>query len=322
LQLPVEEEKLRHMIRRLFLVLLAACASAPSPDAALALAGGYKGPFNNDDQGHADFCVTLREPVVAIRYPDGSPSGFSLTADILVPVASNGVSCPAPGMARLDAREIVVAADGRRMLFHRGGWGFAGNDPESAVHFGHVRVADLDTIGLRFVREDSARRWIPARTEPWTGLGQQRGNGSACGARAATPWTISVHSIPGDMRYLNTRQTVVIPYAIYGNPSGDLGTPADRARGVKYTLLSWSWINTRGGGVARSLIADGTAFYRCTDVPSIRLASVADAERKTRTGWVEAAYGAIRTGDGAWLHGWTVSAHRHGDEAIVRHLVP
>ena len=321
--MPHSMEKLRPMNRHLLLVLLVACASAPSAasDASLGPVGGYKGPFNNDDQGHADFCVTLREPEVAIRYPDGSPSGFSLTADILVPVESNGVSCPAREMARLDAREIVIAADGSRMLFHRGGWGFAGNDPESAVHFGHVRVADLDTVGLRFVREDSTRRWIPARTEPWTGLGQQRGNGSACGARAAKPSTVSVQSIPGDMRYLNTRQTVVIPYAIYGNPSADLGTPADRARGVKYTLLSWSWINTRGGGVARSLIADGTAFYRCTDVPSIRLASVADVEQKTQTGWVEATYGAIRTGNGAWLYGWTVSAHRHGDEPIVRHLV-
>ena len=87
------------------------------------VAGGYRGQFNNDDQGHADFCVRLTVPAAALRYPDGSPSGFVLTPEILVPVQSNGVSCPDTAMARLDAREIVIGTDGLPMLFHRGGWG-------------------------------------------------------------------------------------------------------------------------------------------------------------------------------------------------------
>jgi hypothetical protein len=197
------------------LILVLGCASA-GPVAStppFPVAGGYKGPFNNDDQGHADFCVRLTVAAAALRYADGSPSGFALTPDILVPVQSNGVSCPDTGMARLDAREIVTASDGTPMLFHRGGWGFAGNDPESAVHFGHVRVADLDTTGLRFIRDSTARRWIPAPTRPWSGLGQQRGNGTACASRAAAPLTVSVQSIPGDMRYLNSRQTAAIASA-------------------------------------------------------------------------------------------------------------
>jgi hypothetical protein len=161
---------------------------------------------------------------------------------------------------------------------------------------------------------------VIALTAPWSGKGQQAGNGAACAVLASRPYTVAVQSIPGDMKYLNSARTRAIPYAIYGDPSEDLGPPADRARGIKYTMLTWSWINVRGGGVARALIRDGDVFYPCTDVPPIRLASVADAKTQRRTGWVEAVYGAIRTGDRQLLYGWTVSAHRHESEPVVRHL--
>ena len=242
------------------LFVLGGCAGAVGHAPAPATSGGYKGTFNNDDQGHADFCVRLTVASAALRYADGTPSGVVLSPSMLVPSQTNAVSCPDTGMARLDAREIVVGSDGQPMLFHRGGWGFAGNDPESAVHYGHVRVADLDSTGLRFERDSASHRWLPAPTKPWPGPGQQRGNGSACASLASTPLTVHVHSIPSDMRYLNSRQTAAIPYAIYGDPSEDLGPAADRARGIEYTMLTWSWINVRGGGVARAIVADGTPF--------------------------------------------------------------
>jgi hypothetical protein len=122
------------------------------------------------------------------------------------------------------------------------------------------------------------------------------------------------------MKYLNSAQTGAIPYAIYGDPSEDLGPAADRARGIRYTLLEWSWINVRGGGVARALLRDGEKFYPCTDIPPIQLSSVSDAQTKRRTGWVQAIYGAIRAGEGKWLYGWAVSAHQHGGEVVVRHM--
>ena len=295
----------------------------------LAPAGGYKGKYNNDEQGHADYCVRLRASVVTLRYATGAPTGFSLTSDILVPEHGNGVSCPERGMARLDAREIVIAWDGKAMLFHRGGWGFAGNDPESAVHYGHIFVSDIDSVGVRYERaaatahpDSSAHgRWIAAPTQPWTGKGQQEGNGSACDSLATKPLRVSVHSIPADMKYLNSAQTTTIPYAIYGSPATDLGPDADRKRDIRYTMLTWSWINVRGGGVARALARSGEKFYRCADVPAITLASVNEAQQKTPTGWVEAVYGAIPTGDGHRLYGWIVSAHRHGSDDVVRHLV-
>jgi hypothetical protein len=121
------------------------------------------------------------------------------------------------------------------------------------------------------------------------------------------------------MKYLNSAKTGAIPYAIYGDPSEDLGTPADRRRGIRYTMLTWSWINTRGGGVARALVKDGAEFRRCKDVPAIRLTSVADAATQAPTGWVEAQYGAIRSGE-RWLYGWIVAEHRHGGEMVVEHL--
>lgn len=296
--------------------------------AVLPTSGEYKGEFNNDDQGHADFCVRLNRPMVALRYPDGTPSGFHLTPSVLQPQSGSGVWCPEAGLARLDAREIVTAEDGNKMFFHRGGWGFAGNDPLSAVHYGHVRAEDIDTAGLRFYRSDSVSslpgvprgRWAAAQTEPWNGKGQQSGNGTPCRSLAKTPLRVNVQSIPADMQYLNSRQTGSIPYMIYGNPSGDLGPSADRTRGVRYTILQWSWINVRGGGVARALVRDGTHFFSCSDVPAILLASVSDATTKKQTGWVQAMYGAVRTGKNNLIHGWIVSAHRRGSEPVVKHL--
>ncbi len=290
--------------------------------------GGYKGPFNNDDQSHADFCVRLMKPVVPLRFADGTPSGFNLTADILQPQPAGGVWCPAPGLARLDARELVPARNGERMLFHRGGWGFVGQDSGSAVHYGHILASDIDTSGLKFQRIDSVSglpsvprgKWIEARTLPWAGKGQAAGNGSACDGLSVSAMTVRVRSIPADMNYLSSRQTSSIPYAIYGDPSEDLGAREDRTRHIKYTLLEWSWINVRGGGVARALVKEGEKFFPCTDVPSIVLASVSDAQSKHHTGWVSAIYGAIPTADNGRLYGWMVSAHRHGGDPVIFHL--
>jgi hypothetical protein len=308
-------------------MLLAAVELGAQPHVAqLADSGGYRGRFNNHDQSHADLCVRLKNEPAQLRYTDGSPSGYALTTAMLVPQPGNGVWCTQPGLARLDAREIVRDSAGRPMLFHRGGWGFVGNDPESAVHFGHVLVADLDTVGLRYHKQPPGsavpfvERWTSAPLEPWIDQGQRDGNGSACERRAGTPMRVVVRSLPRDMRYLNSARTNAIPYAIYGNPPGDLGPPGHRARGVRYTMLTWSWINVRGGGVARALVADGAPFWRCHDVPPIRLASVADHRSRTPTGWVEAVYGAVTDGRGAWLHGWIVSAHRHGDGPVESHL--
>ena len=73
---------------------------------------------------------------------------------------------------------------------------------------------------------------------------------------------------------------------------------------IKNPLLSASryfkftpTLPTPRGGVARALLRDGEEFYQCADVPAITLASVADAEFKTVTGWVRAVYGGVQAGD-------------------------
>ncbi|HEY7236829.1 MAG TPA: family 43 glycosylhydrolase [Gemmatimonadaceae bacterium] len=289
---------------------------------ALPTTGGYRGRYNNDNQSHADLCVRLRHANAALRYADGTPTGWVLTPSMLRPNAGNAVSCPDSGMARLDAREIVTGTDGEPMLFHRGGWGFEGDDQASAVHYGHVRLSDLESSGARYERavEGGKGQWRAAPIAPWAGPSQAAGNGAECSAwKESTPRSVAVQRIPGDVRYLNSAQTNAVPYAIYGDPSEDLGPAADRARGIKYTMLTWSWINVRGGGVARSLVRDGERFRECTDVPPIRLSSVADAASRRITGWVEARYGAIGS-EKEPLFGWLVVRHRHGDEPVVEHL--
>ncbi|MEO5873247.1 MAG: hypothetical protein ABIT91_25655 [Gemmatimonadaceae bacterium] len=76
---------------------------------------------------------------------------------------------------RASTRELVGLAAGRTMLFHRGGWGFLGDDPASAVHFGHMLASDVDTVGVMYVKADTVRRvpghWVAAPTRPWTGQG-------------------------------------------------------------------------------------------------------------------------------------------------------
>src|SRR5690348_7835832 len=57
-------EEVASMRNLVILILVLGCAGATPRASApeLPVAGGYKGPFNNDDQGHADFCVRMTVP--------------------------------------------------------------------------------------------------------------------------------------------------------------------------------------------------------------------------------------------------------------------
>ena len=109
-------------------------------------------------------------------------------------------------------------------------------------------------------------------------------------------------------------------YITYGDPGNDQGGSAEIATGVHYTLLSWSWVNVQGGGVARGLMEDDATFRRCTDVPSIKLQTVVDSDGRKTNGWVQAIYGATKSGAGV-VYGWTVYAHQYGSQPVVQHLV-
>lgn len=148
-------------------------------------------------------------------------------------------------------------------------------------------------------------------------------NGEPCGHLEDHARRVHVKAIDDatlDMHYYNSAGTMVSGalYETYGNGFSGVDTG-------DYTLLSWNWINQRGGGVARSVVRDGATFRICTDVPIITLASVDSGGN--RNGWVSAVYGRIHTGgdstirgNNGYQYGWIVQAHARGDGHAVAHL--
>jgi hypothetical protein len=89
-------------------------------------------------------------------------------------------------------------------------------------------------------------------------------------------------------------------YSVYGRPLA----------GAEFALMSWSWIDVAGGGIARAAVAEGQLFYPA-DVQAITLAS-RGGEGQPPNGTVTARYGYV-TDDGGRLYGWMVTAHTfHG----------
>lgn len=256
--------------------------------------GGYVGPFNRAEQGHADVCVRIKGDAIALRYADGSPTGFVVTKAMLTysKTAKSGV-CK-DGYLRLDARETLKTKDGRRLYFHRGGYGY---EHGSDVKYGHVWIGDLaDHVDV----------------EPGNG------NGAPCAANGID-YVTRVKPLPIDMHFCKTKGACDSPedtngYSSYGDPAQQ-GSAAGSP--IHYTYLNWSWLNVAGGGVVRALVPEGQVVHRC-DVPSIKLDTVTEDGKKN--GWVRAIYVKTAIGD-QWVQGWMVHSHQHdGDPAITYHV--
>lgn len=290
-------------------------------------------PYNRPKQSHADLCVALKDKnglrAAPLRYADGTGTGHGIADVLLEPTpGSRTIVCP-KGYARFDAREFVETPAGRKMLFHRGGWGYVGGDG-GGVRYGHVVIDDLDASTA--VRWDSKQdAFVPAPLAPWTTSAMEgpQANGSACEGPLVT-YRTQVAPIPDGLRYLGSTPWNVTSYKNYGDAAWMGGKPGD----PKYTMLSWSWINVQGGGVARALVGDGKPFYRCKDVRSIKLFTVDkptwalvngkpvemandDPNKGHRNGWVQAVYGAIDGGKGK-LYGWMTYAHQECTTGIDR----
>jgi hypothetical protein len=285
-------------------LLGAGCSiEAPAPDdegsadltEALAKTGGYQGTFNRPGQGHAVVCVKLKNGSAELRYPDFTPTGYTLkTSDLDYP---SGGECP-DGTARLDAREIIDTPNGR-LYFHRGGYGYVGGGD---VKYGHLWIADL-------------AKHVDTTPSP-------AGNGKPCAAAKSGPneghYEIRPRALEPDMHYCKTNSSCDTPattngYSSYGDPAQQ-GSHADP--NIHYTYLDWSWINVAGGGVVRAILPDGAVFHRC-DVPAIKLATV--TEHGKVNGWVKAIYGKTRQGS-EWIYGWVVHSHRYEEGPVVYHV--
>jgi hypothetical protein len=196
--------------------------------------------FNAPGQGHANVCARLAVVPAALRFPDGRANGFSLEDDF--PFEDD--HCPF-GTVRLDLHELIPSSRGP-LAFHRGGLGY---DDRANVKYGAVSAYDF---------ADPLPEPIPS----------SGGRGAACELAQEPAYRVTVRSIPTIMKYKRPEETATgsnsgASLMHYGNPARDQGDRQD----VDYSYLVWSFVNVRGGGMVRALLAPGQVVRACDVEP-------------------------------------------------------
>ena len=272
--------------------LLAALVLAALPAAAQAAQPASL--FNANGQNHVLVCVPPALPSVPLRYGDGLTTGFSLANDLTF----NDGRCP-PGTVRLDLHEAFPSPGGP-LVFHRGGNGYS---DEPNTKYGHLLTTELSGP-------------LP-ETVPSGG-----GRGAPCAALTAEPpHEVRVESLPEEMHYKHPSELANgsnkgSSFEHYGDPGADQGDRTD----ISYTYLLWSFVNVRGGGIVRMLLAPGQVVRPC-DVEPVTMPSW-DREGN-ENGSVTARYVEARAGT-CRVYGWMVWSHDYaGDaEGTVAHAAP
>ncbi len=115
---------------------------------------------------------------------------------------------------------------------------------------------------------------------------------------------------PGEPAYVVTPADMNAPEQLYRGPSsGRLYSYSPYGKdvgGAEFALLTWTWIDADGGGIARAAVAEGARFYP-SDVEPIEQSSVA-GDGRTVNGEVIARYGYVARGS-ARTYGWMVTSH-------------
>ncbi len=133
---------------------------------------------------------------------------------------------------------------------------------------------------------------------PTLDAGDAAGNGApAPPAPGAPAYAITPQDVAHEQRYQGGSRWYT--YSVYGRPVG----------GARFALMTWSWIDVRGGGIARAALAEGELFYPA-DVAPITLDTSAGAGQPAN-GTVTARYGYAWDG-GARVYGWMVTSHTFG----------
>jgi hypothetical protein len=254
----------------------------------------FFGPkVNADGQRHADVYVPPARDRIALRFPDGSPTGFVLDASQLVYRDGRGQD----GCVRLDFHERL-SSDTGDLVFARGGNGFF--DAQN-VKYGHVAVADLAAD--------------PGRPQPSGG-----GRGAAAKLdEGAGAYAVVVQSISPRLHYKRPQDTRTgsnagAKWLHYGDPAADQGDRHD----VHYSYLLWSFLNARGGGMVRALLGNGRIVWPCAVDPRELPAYDADG---AVNGAVTGRYVATKVA-GEWVYGWMAWSHRSDDGLPVLHAEP
>jgi hypothetical protein len=230
-------------------------------------------------------CVLLASPSSPLRFGDGAPTGFGV--DDQRSFDEDG-RCPA-GTVRLDLHEVIPSPAGS-LVFHRGGNGYV---DAANVKYGHLATNEI---------ADQLPAPVPS----------SGGRGAPCARLEEAPYRVQVRTIPARMHYkrpedLPSGSNKGTSFEHYGDPAADQG----RRRDIHYSYLVWSFVNVRGGGMVRTLLAPDQILHACDVDP----ASMDAWDRDGRVnGHVTARYVRVLAG-GCPLYGWMVWSHDYFDDA-------
>jgi hypothetical protein len=111
------------------------------------------------------------------------------------------------------------------------------------------------------------------------------GNGVPTPPAAGEPaYRVTPEDIASEQRYRGPSTGRWYTYSVYGRSVG----------AARFALMTWSWIDVAGGGIARAAVAEGELFYPA-DVQPISLPS-ASAEGQPANGTVTVRYGYVFNG--------------------------
>lgn len=236
---------------------------------------------------------------LALRDATGAPLGIKAH-----PLKYARGAC-APGTVRVATLERLTGADPTTPLYYLFGAGRGAVGGRRYGESGHVTRADLATEPEILGRVGCA---VPPACNGAGAPGVTLTDGSEM-SYVAQPRPIPramMHADSSGERVWNTWET-------YGTPAAPYAP--------NHTSLSWSWLNRRGGGIVRALMARGTVFVPA-DVEPIRLFAYSGRHGDrigAINGEVIAIYGRFWNGGGS-IYGWTVFAHRYQDSGWTVHF--
>jgi hypothetical protein len=249
--------------------------------------------FNAPGQGHNGVCLPLATAPAALRFGDGSPTGYSLAGGVAVQIDD----CPI-GSVRIDLHEVIPSPAGP-LVFHRGGIGY---DDRGNVKYGEIAASDLSGE-------------LP-QPEPSSG-----GRGAECPIAPEPAYAARVESIPAGMHYkrpsdVPSGSNAGATFMHYGDPGADQGDLHE----IHYSYLLWSFVDVRGGGMVRTLIAPGQAVRPCDVHPIVMNAwdKAGNVDGTVTARYVRLIAGSCR------LYGWMVWSHDYfrGHNGPVPHATP
>jgi len=248
----------------------AAASPARSP-AAASPAQAPAGPYDRAGVRHDEQCVaTAGGASVVVRDVEGGQLRAQ-AGPVSEPPEARETCAAAPGV-RLEGIEAVRA--GGMTLYYS--WPLEGGRQAS----GFIASTELASAP----RVDAAAA---------------AGNGEPAPAAPGEPvYEVTPEDIASAQRYGGPTTAAWYTYSVYGRPLA----------GAAFALMTWSWVDVAGGGIARAAVSAGALFHP-TAVRAITLASAAGPGRPAN-GTVTVRYGYVSSGS-ELLYGWMVTSHTY-----------